>query len=120
MRRWRALQIVGLLTVMVAPGLRAADDRIASFPEPNIVQNSWELGVKFKQPAIISVRLADQEKPKLYYFVTYTVTNLTGEDQLFVPDVSALTDAGDLVRVNRAIPPAVFKAIKERLRNPLL
>ena len=70
--------------------------------------------------SIISVRLADQEKPKLYYFITYTVTNRTGEEQLFVPEINILTDAGDLIRANRNLSPAVFKAIKDRVRNPLL
>jgi hypothetical protein len=66
------------------------------------------------------VRLPGEDHPKLYYYMTYSVANRTGEDQLFVPDVWMFTDAGDLMQANRGVAPAVFRAIKQHAQNPLL
>lgn len=110
--------VVGLILAITAPAI--AEDRAASYPEPNIVQSSWELDIKLNAPAVISVQIPDEPKPRLFNYITYTVTNRTGNDQLFVPDLNVLTDAGDLIQLNRNIPPLAFQKIKERLRNLLL
>jgi hypothetical protein len=52
--------------------------------------------------------------------MAYTVTNRTGDDQLFVPNVWMFTDAGDLLPANLGVPPAAFRAIQDNERNPLL
>ncbi len=114
------IALLSLLAIAAPALLTAAEQRAASYPEPNIVQNSWELDIKIDPPAIISVQLPDEPKPRLYNYITYTVTNRTGNEQLYVPDLNVLTDAGDLIQLNRSIPPLVFQKIKERLRNPLL
>ncbi|MBI1369297.1 MAG: hypothetical protein GC162_11675 [Planctomycetes bacterium] len=108
-----------VLTVVAAAALSFVP-AFAEAPEPDVVPSSWELGFKYHTPAVISVRLPGEDKPRLYWYMTYTVTNGTGEDQLFVPDAVLLTDAGDLMQANRSVPPTVFKAIKSHLDNPLL
>ena len=100
--------------------LAGAGDGALAFPEPNIVQSSWQLDVKYDHPRVINVRLPGQTTTTVYWFVTYTVTNNSGADQNFIPELTLLTDAGDLVRGNRNIPPTVFRQLKEELKNPLL
>jgi len=94
--------------------------RVAGYPEPRIVTDSWALDFEHDKPAVIEVTPPGQQRSALYWYMTYTVRNGTGAEQLFIPDVWMMTDAGDLVQANRRIPPAVFKTIKKRERNPLL
>ena len=92
----------------------------AQHPQPDVVSGSWELHFSWSVPRVVSVKLTDAVKPKLYWYMPYTVTNKTGQDQLFVPDIYALTDAGDLIQSNKGVPPRVFKAIQAREKNALL
>ena len=89
-------------------------------PEPSVVSKSWELGFQFEAPRIISVQRPQDPRPRFYWYLTYAVINQTGDEQLFVPNVWMLTDAGDLLQANRHVPSRVFTRIKEVLRNPLL
>ena len=91
-----------------------------AYPEPHIVPTSWELEFEHRKPELISVRLPGEDTNRLYHYFTYTVTNRTGDERLWVPDFWVLTDAGDLIQANRGISPAVFNAIKARERNALL
>ena len=90
------------------------------YPEPNIVPTSWQLDFKHEKPQLLAVRLPGEERTRLYYYFTYTVTNRTGSEQLWVPEVWINTDAGDLIRANSGVSPTIFNAIKARERNPLL
>lgn len=120
MPRFGAAQIVALATLLCGPVLVFAQDRPADYPEPNIVQSSWQLDFKFHHPQTIAVKPPGEAHAKLYHYITYTATNRTGADQLFAPETVVLTDAGDLVRANRSIPPAVFRQVRDREQNPLL
>jgi len=95
-------------------------DDAAGYPKPLIVTHNWALDVRIHTPGVIAVKSPLQDAPRLYWFMSYTVTNHTGEDINFVPDILMLTDAGDVVQANKSIPPIVFTRIKEKLNNPLL
>lgn len=89
-------------------------------PEPEIVPSSWQLHFKWGAPGVISVDLPTQSAPLLYGYLPYTVTNKTGEDRLYAPDIWVWTDAGELLQANRKVPPTAFTALKSHLRNELL
>lgn len=89
-------------------------------PEPSIVPQSWELDFNYNKPQLISVRLPGEDEVRHYWYMTYTVTNRTGDEQYFVPDFTMVTDAGDILQANRRIPPRVIAAIKSREGNSLL
>ena len=109
---WIAVTVVAVALLAIG--------RASAFPEANIVPTSWQLDFKYHHPRAIAVRLPGETVPRTYWFLTYTVTNNSGEDQNFVPEIMLLTDAGDLVRANRNIPPRVFATIHQELSNPLL
>lgn len=92
----------------------------ATHPEPNIVPSSWELDLDFLTPRTIAVRLPGEDESTLFWYMTYTVTNKSDSDQLFIPDIWLLSDAGDLLEGNRKIQPIVFEQIKAYERNRLL
>lgn len=108
-----------MLTVMLMLALTLVG-RAETAPEPDVVSGSWQLSVKYAAPRVISVRLPTEDHARLYWYMTYTVTNETGEDQMFIPDLWLLTDGGDLMQANRGVAPTVFKSIKTYLDNPLL
>jgi hypothetical protein len=107
------------LTVMLVLAM-ALGGRAETAPQPDVVSSSWQLSVQFATPRVISVRLPTEDHARFYWYMTYTVTNGTGEDQMFIPDIWLLTDGGDLMQANRGVAPTVFKAIKTYLDNPLL
>ncbi|QNN21416.1 hypothetical protein HED60_03720 [Planctomycetales bacterium ZRK34] len=111
----RTLSLTVLLVLGMALGAVAE-----TAPQPNVVSSAWQLSVKFDAPRVISYRLPSDDQPRLYLYMTYTVANETGEDQMFIPDLWLLTDGGDLLQANRGVAPSVFKAIKKYLDNPLL
>ena len=118
-RFWTTTAIVAAAAVLLVDGLPLMR-RAHAFPQPTIVPTSWQLEMKYEHPRAIAVRLPGEATPRTYWFMTYTVTNNTGEDQNFVPEIALLSDAGDLIRANRNIPPRVFATIHQELRNPLL
>lgn len=110
---------------LVAAGLAAvclflSDRPAAAFPEPNVVTTSWQLEFKHEHPRAMQVRLPGEQDPRTYWYMVYTVTNNSGEEQNFVPVITLLSDAGDFVSAQKGIPPVVFTTLKQRLRNPLL
>ena len=118
MRKIRFRWMIAAATAVAA--LVVTSGRVAAFPEPTIVPTSWQLEIKYNYPSAIGVRLPGETHSTYYWYFTYTVTNKTGADQNFVPEIVMLTDAGDLIRANRNIPPRVFTTIKKELDNPLL
>ena len=55
-----------------------------------------------------------------FWYMTYKVTNNTGEERLFIPEITIYTDTGVLIPADRDVPAAAFEAIKSRVENPLL
>jgi len=94
--------------------------RAEAVVEPDIVSTTWQLDIEYDQPGFIFVQPSGRSQPELYWYMTYTVTNRTGEEQNFVPEIWLLTDDGDLMQANRGISPTVFHRIKDHVDNPLL
>lgn len=111
---------VPIIALALAGSLGVAAHHAAAYPEPLTVSDSWQLEFEFDPPETISVRTPGDAAPRLYWYMTYTVRNESGQDQLFIPDAWLMTDAGDLIQANRDVPPAVFRAIQELEQNPLL
>jgi len=117
-RTWCAAAVALIAGVIVSS--LAIHEVDAAHPEPEIVPASWELEFKFQKPDIIEVRLPGEDKPNLYWYMVFTVTNRTGEDQMFIPNIWMLTDGGDLMQANQSVPPVVYRAIKKETENALL
>lgn len=90
-----------------------------AYPTPQIVSKSWQLDFTFEPPRPISVTRPDGSI-EWYWYLTYKVTNNTGDDRLFIPDITIATDEGDIVNANRSIPTAAFDAVQKSTGNPLL
>lgn len=86
-------------------------------PKPSPLSDAWELDAEFQPLQCIEVLIPGQG-PQKFWFLRYTVTNNTKEDQIFVPEFTLYTDSGDLLRAQRNVPPMVYEKIKKTLNLP--
>lgn len=83
-------------------------------PEPSPIPKRWQLDITTSslQTAVVS--------GKSYFFLTYRVTNNSGQDLLFAPAFELSTGEGELLRSGRDVPLEVTREIISRLNNPLI
>jgi hypothetical protein len=86
----------------------------AEFPKPSPYPIAWELKLEYDQPRRVVVDVPGSSLPKAYWYVTYTVTNETDQEQLFLPVFEMLTREGRVIRSDQNIPKVVFDRIKRR------
>jgi hypothetical protein len=89
--------------------VRAAD----SFPKPSPYPKSWELKFDHGKPKRVVVKTA-KGVPQAFWYMTYTVTNDTNQEQLFLPALELVTEDGRIVRNDINIPAGVFDVIKHQ------
>ncbi|MCL4198180.1 MAG: hypothetical protein KJZ69_11895 [Phycisphaerales bacterium] len=86
----------------------------AAPPEPSARPPRWE----FQFEVTHDLRLI-QIDTEMYWFMTYLVTNRTGEDQIFVPNAILATDAGDIIK-DGEVPYEVTERLVKMMKNPFL
>lgn len=110
-----SLAMLGLGAAAAAVVLDGA--RAIAAPQPEPVPRRWELRIT---PG--ALRLAWAEVPgqgrRPYFYMTYTVVNLSGEDRLFAPSFELHTGDGSLLRGGRDIPREVTQQLIQRAGNP--
>lgn len=87
-------------------------------PEPSPVAISWEFTHDIGPLRLAWVETEAGNKP--YFFLTYRVTNYSGSDLLFAPDVSLMADNISVIKSEQNVPTSVTNAIIEELDNPLV
>jgi len=92
----------------------------AEFPKPSLYPISWELKFTHGLPRRIVVQAPCDNVPRAYWYVTYTVTNDSEQEQTFLPTFELLADDGRLIRSDTNIPAVVFNTIKAQEKKPLL
>lgn len=63
---------------------------------------------------------SDPSDGRLYWYFTYTVTNLTGRDLVFAPQIELFFDSGEIIKSGRGVPTKVVGQLRQLLGNPLL
>src|SRR5689334_19585967 len=86
----------------------------AEYPKPSPYPKSWELKFEHGTPKRVVVQVPNSNVPKAYWYMTYTVTNETDKEQLFLPAFEMLTEDGKVIRNDINIPRAVFETVKKR------
>mgnify|MGYP006267818355 CR=1 FL=1 len=131
-RRSRTALGVGLAGSLVAPALFVGAPAagpivgaglvaraIASVPQPDPLPRRWEFDVEPGSLRVASVDVPG-EGPSAFYYMTYKVTNNTGEDRFLAPLFELATDDGDIVRSGLGVPRVVSEELLARQRNELL
>lgn len=113
-RNFLALLVVAFIaaTLVVVPTVAA--------PKANNVQDTWTLKINYTSPHPIMIRVPGQKAPQLFWYFTYLVTNNTGEDQMFTPEIVLYTSTGQIIQAGAEINPFVYQKIKKIHNDPLL
>lgn len=107
-----ALAAAVLLLTPAGPAAHAA-------PEPELVSPSWQLDFEYDEPDAIAVKTLTGET-RWYWYMTYEVTNHTGEERLFVPDITIADDTGRIIPAGEDVPARAFRAIRDELGSTRL
>ena len=95
-------------------------DKASTYPKPLTVPIQWQLEVELGDLRPIAVRLPDKKQDQVFWYLRYTVTNRSGEDRAFVPEVILYTDTGETIRSGKQTPMVVFDKIKALYNDPLM
>ncbi|MEM8783320.1 MAG: hypothetical protein AAGE65_10765 [Planctomycetota bacterium] len=124
--RFFALGSAALVTfglVVSATGPLAAQERATddpgSFPTPAVANDDWKLDFTPGVPTAIAIEDAFGNA-RWYWYLPYTVTNHSGSDQRFIPQVTVLTDTGNIIEAGKNVPARAFTQVAAQLKNPLL
>lgn len=112
-----ALSALALVAGVVAAATLSS--RAVAGPEPAPVPKRWQLDVAFGPLNLTTVETPDTGR-RAYFYLTYRVTNNTGQDLLFAPSFHLTANSGRTYRSGRDVPVAVTRSIMERLENPFL
>jgi hypothetical protein len=87
---------------------------VSAYPKPSMARVSWELDFQPGAPTRIVVKAPGSDAPKAYWYLPFSVSNRTNDEQLFLPVIELVDDQGKVHRSDQNIPAAVFEAIKQR------
>jgi hypothetical protein len=116
-RRLAASLCLGLAALACVSSLSPSPAFAA--PEPNLAPRTWEINFEHGSLQVLSVRDAEG-KPRWFYFLPYKVTNTSGRELVFAPDVTVADDEGHIISVNADVPSRAFEAVRKQLGNSLL
>lgn len=106
----RTLSIAALVLVVSCVSSLAQAD----YPQPSPYLKTWQLDFDHGKPKRVVVQASAMSAPKAYWYMTYTVTNHTDREQLFMPTFDLVTQDGKIVHSDTNIPKTVFDVIKKR------
>jgi hypothetical protein len=113
----RLLPYVALAAVLF---LLTSIPQARAYPKPSINKIAWELDFQHATPSRITVRVPGSDAPKAYWYMPFTVTNNTNDEQQFLPIFDLVDDKGNVHRSDQNIPKEVFDAIKMREGKKLM
>lgn len=91
---------------------------MAVAPQPEPFPTKWEFDFK-PGPLRLTTMSVDGER-QAFLYMTFQVSNYSGQDRMLAPSFDLLTDTGAVVRAGRDVPPEVTRTLIDRLDNPLL
>ena len=93
---------------------------VSAYPKPSIYPISWDLKFQHSGPKRIVVTTPGTNVPLAYWYMSFTVTNLTEQEQQFLPLFEMVTGDGKVIRSDKKVPGAVFDEVKKRERKSTL
>jgi len=114
-RRMACLPALALLAMALA--MVAWPPGASAYPKPSLFPISWEFKFEHCLPRRIAVMVPGSTTPQAFWYVTFTLTNDTGQERNFIPAFDMLTNDGTVIHSDAGIPNAVFEAIKLREHN---
>jgi hypothetical protein len=107
--------LLALASLTVWLGLAGANAQDpGDIPRPSTYPASWQFEFKFLDPQRIEVQLPGTDRPDVYWYIVYTVTNPGPRSERFFPMFQIVTDDLRVFDTDVGISPLVFDAIRER------
>ena len=106
--------------VVVVMMMTVASDQAQTAPRPSVIPSDWEVDIKYDRPYPIKVYLVGQAKPKLFWYLRYTLINRGRQDIDISPKLDLYTETGQTLRAWRNVPREVYNAVKKHHNDPLL
>ena len=111
----RAAGVAGkLATACVLAAFAGAGVGLA--PEPDPVPRRWELQVTTGNLQLVSMDVPNLG-PRKFAYMTYTVTNNSGQDLLFAPSFELSDGQGSVIRSGRDVPLTVTQTLLAQTQN---
>ncbi len=120
MNRLLSTRTLSFVALSLAALLLIDAPRAAAYPKPSLNRISWEIDFTYSLPNRITVQTAGDAAPKAYWYLPFTVTNRTPEEQQFIPTFELVDERGNTHKSDQNIPTAVFEAIKKREAKKLM
>jgi hypothetical protein len=98
-----------LLSILVGSSIAVAAPEPTRANLPNI----WTLNITFENPQQICVQLPGEPRPTRYWYMIITLTNNTGRDVSFYPDIWLVTDTFQSVQASTKAREKVFEQIRD-------
>lgn len=89
----------------------------AAAPEPDPVPRRWQLEIAPGPLRMVSIEVPNAG-PRMFFYMTYSVVNNSGEDLLFAPSFELANGEGEILRSGRDVPQLVTESILESVQNP--
>lgn len=119
-----ALLRASAFTLAAAAALTAVAPLVALAPEPDPVPRRWQLEI---EPGDLRMAIVDVKDPatgattpKSFLYMTYTVTNNSGQDLLFAPMFELSDGSGKILRAGRDVPQDVTSKLVADTQNPFM
>ncbi|MCY2926721.1 MAG: hypothetical protein NT031_15040 [Planctomycetota bacterium] len=118
----QAAMALAALAIVTAMGPGSA----MTAPKPSAIPLAWEVEFDSIEPRAIMVQPEGESKPRLFWYLKYTVTNHyhdkegKTQDLLCTPSFTLYTDTGQVIKANMAVPDAVYQQIVKIENDPLM
>lgn len=93
---------------------------VGAYPKPSPYPVTWELKFEYDHPKRLVITPPGAKEPQAFWYVTYTITNPTRDEQKFMPVFEMMTEDGRIVRGDKDIPTDVLTTIRIREKKPHL
>jgi len=88
-----------------------------AYPKPSPYPISWDLRFEYQTPKRIVVRTAPGREPEAFWYMTFTVANLSREEHNILPRFEMLANDGQVYRSDDHIPLTVLETIRVKEHN---
>jgi len=116
----RSVLSIFAFTLLASFALAPFANRADAYPKPSPYPISWQLKFEHSAPHRMVYLTPGDPAPKAYWYITFTVTNLTDQEQMFLPSFDMLTKDGKIIASDKDVPPGAFDEAKRRERNSQL
>jgi hypothetical protein len=99
-------------------GLHTTSTALAA-PEPDPVPRRWQLQVDTGELRLVTIEVPNVGAQK-YFYLTFKVTNNSGQDMLFAPTFQLSDGDGNVTRSGHTVPQTVTQKLLAETQNPFI